>query len=189
MGPQIGREFANRIRQRASRRGDKWHLDEVVISIAGKKHWLWRAVDQDGLVLDILVQSRRDKKASHHTRRWHYRRRRPNRYPLIESSCFGRNRRTRRKRATSASAPSFEPVSQQTLPWREQDSNHRSRVTRPIFQCRLWSVPRQPKSRSEREPTHEASGHGRLRPAAKLGLTSIPVIVARPGDPARPEQL
>jgi DDE domain len=126
MGPQIGREFANRIRQRASRRGDKWHLDEVVISIAGKKHWLWRAVDQDGLVLDILVQSRRDKKASHHTRRWHYRRRRPNRYPLIESSCFGRNRRTRRKRATSASAPSFEPVSQQTLPWRKRDSNRGS---------------------------------------------------------------
>ena len=39
-------------------------LDEVVISIAGKKHWLWRAVDQDGFVLDILVQSRRDKKAA-----------------------------------------------------------------------------------------------------------------------------
>jgi putative transposase len=59
-----GREFANRIRRRAPRRGDKWHLDEVVISIAGKKHWLWRAVDQDGFVLDILVQSRRDKKAA-----------------------------------------------------------------------------------------------------------------------------
>src|SRR5207237_703398 len=44
--------------------GDKWHLDEVVISIAGKKHWLWRAVDQDGFVLDVLVQSRRDKKAA-----------------------------------------------------------------------------------------------------------------------------
>ena len=44
--------------------GDKWHLDEVVLSIAGKKHWLWRAVDQEGLVLDVLVQSRRDKKAA-----------------------------------------------------------------------------------------------------------------------------
>jgi hypothetical protein len=44
----------------AARRGDKWHLDEVVITIAGKKHWLWRIVDQDGFVLDILVQSRRD---------------------------------------------------------------------------------------------------------------------------------
>ena len=40
--------------------GDKWHLDEVAIKIAGKKHWLWRAVDQDGIVLDILVQSRRE---------------------------------------------------------------------------------------------------------------------------------
>src|ERR671933_206730 len=40
------------------------HLDEVAIKTAGKKHWLWRAVDQDGLVLDILVQSRRDKRAA-----------------------------------------------------------------------------------------------------------------------------
>src|ERR1700761_2614238 len=63
-GLKFGQEFANRIRRRAPRRGDKWHLDEVVISIAGKKHWLWRAVDQDGFGLDILVQSRRDKRAA-----------------------------------------------------------------------------------------------------------------------------
>src|SRR6201988_482544 len=63
-GLKFGQEFANRIRRRAPRRGDKWHLDEVVISIAGKKHWLWRAVDHDGFVLDILVQSRRDKKGA-----------------------------------------------------------------------------------------------------------------------------
>jgi putative transposase len=63
-GLKFGREFANRIRRRASRRGDKWHLDEVVITIAGEKHWLWRAVDQEGFVLDVLVQSRRDKKAA-----------------------------------------------------------------------------------------------------------------------------
>ena len=61
-GLKFGQEFANR--RRAPRRGDKWHLDEVAISIAGKKHWLWRAVDQDGLVLDVLVQSRRDKKVA-----------------------------------------------------------------------------------------------------------------------------
>src|SRR5437763_8622332 len=63
-GLKFGRESANRIRQRAPCRGDKWHLDEVVISIAGKKHWLWRAVGQDGFVLDVFVQSRRDKKAA-----------------------------------------------------------------------------------------------------------------------------
>lgn len=63
-GLKFGREFANHIRRRAPRRGDKWHLDEVVITIAGKKHWLWRAVDQEGFVLDVLVQSRRDKKAA-----------------------------------------------------------------------------------------------------------------------------
>jgi len=45
-------------------RGDKWHLDEVVVTINGKKHWLWRGVDQHGAVLDVLVQSRRDKRAA-----------------------------------------------------------------------------------------------------------------------------
>ena len=39
--------------------GDKWYLDEVVVVMGGQKHWLWRAVDQDGFVLDVLVQSRR----------------------------------------------------------------------------------------------------------------------------------
>ena len=63
-GLKFGREFVNRVRRRATRRGDKWHLDEVVITIAAKKHWLWRAVDQEGFVLDVLVQSRRDKKAA-----------------------------------------------------------------------------------------------------------------------------
>jgi putative transposase len=62
---KFGRHFANDIRKRsAGRLGDKWHLDEVVITIAGKKHWLWRAVDQDGFVLDVLVQSRRNAKAA-----------------------------------------------------------------------------------------------------------------------------
>src|SRR4051812_30799315 len=61
---KFGHGFANQIRRRLPRAGNKWHLDEVAIKIAGKKHWLWRAVDQDGLVLDILVQSRRDKRAA-----------------------------------------------------------------------------------------------------------------------------
>jgi putative transposase len=45
-------------------RGDKWHLDEMFIKINGKTHYLWRAVDQHGAVLDILVTSRRDTKAA-----------------------------------------------------------------------------------------------------------------------------
>src|SRR5918998_2971316 len=61
---KFGQAFANQIRRRLPRTGDKWHLDEVVLKIAGKKHWLWRAVDQDGFVLDVLVQSRRDKQAA-----------------------------------------------------------------------------------------------------------------------------
>src|SRR4051794_4089631 len=61
---KFGQAFANRIRRRLPRAGEKWHLDEVVIKIAGKKQWLWRGVDQIGIVLDILVQSRRDKRAA-----------------------------------------------------------------------------------------------------------------------------
>src|SRR5918999_5150659 len=61
---KFGQEFANRIRRRLPRAGDKWHLDEVAIKIAGVQHWLWRAVDQAGMALDVLVQSRRDKRAA-----------------------------------------------------------------------------------------------------------------------------
>ena len=61
---KFGQEFANRIRRRLPCAGDKWHLDEVAIKIAGVQHWLWRAVDQNGIVLDVLVQSRRDKRAA-----------------------------------------------------------------------------------------------------------------------------
>jgi putative transposase len=63
-GLKFGQTFANQIRRRLPRAGDKWHLDEVAVKIAGVKRWLWRAVDQDGFVLDILVQSRRDKAAA-----------------------------------------------------------------------------------------------------------------------------
>jgi putative transposase len=61
---KFGQAYSSQIRRRLPAPGDKWHLDEVVISIAGRKHWLWRAVDQHGVVLDILVQSRRDMKAA-----------------------------------------------------------------------------------------------------------------------------
>src|SRR5215216_783995 len=63
-GRKFGQAFANQIRRRLPCAGDKWHLDEVCLMIAGQKHWLWRAVDQDGFVLDVLVQSRRDKQAA-----------------------------------------------------------------------------------------------------------------------------
>ena len=63
-GKKFGKAFADQIRQRAPARGNKWHMDEVVISIAGEPHWLWRAVDQNGIVLDVLVQRRRDTRAA-----------------------------------------------------------------------------------------------------------------------------
>src|SRR3712207_6256251 len=61
---KFGQAFANRIRRSLPGAGDKWHLDEVVITMAGVKHWLWRAVDQTGFVLDVLAQSRRDMRAA-----------------------------------------------------------------------------------------------------------------------------
>lgn len=61
---KFGPVYARRLKRRAPSRHDIWHLDEVVITIAGQKHWLWRAVDQDGYVLDEIVQSRRDTKAA-----------------------------------------------------------------------------------------------------------------------------
>src|ERR1700750_354226 len=59
---KFGQTYANQLRRRRPRPGDKWHLDEVFLTIKGEHHYLWRAVDQDGNILDILVQRRRDKK-------------------------------------------------------------------------------------------------------------------------------
>jgi putative transposase len=61
---KFGQTVADGLRRRRPRPGDKWHLDEVQLEINGRKHWLWRAVDQEGIVLDILVQSRRNQEAA-----------------------------------------------------------------------------------------------------------------------------
>ena len=57
---KFGSDFARRLRRRRPQPGDTWHLDEVFIRIQGVLHYLWRAVDQHGVVLDILVQDRRN---------------------------------------------------------------------------------------------------------------------------------
>lgn len=61
---KFGREYSRRLRRQSGRLGDTWHLDEVFVRIGGQQQYLWRAVDQEGNVLDILVQARRDKKAA-----------------------------------------------------------------------------------------------------------------------------
>jgi len=61
---KFGQTFARRLRRCRPRPWDKWYLDEVFIRIQGVQHYLWRAVDQDGVVLDILVQPRRDGRAA-----------------------------------------------------------------------------------------------------------------------------
>jgi putative transposase len=61
---KLGPAYARRLRREALSRCDIWHLDEVVVTISGQNHWLWRAVDQDGYVLDEIVQDRRDTQAA-----------------------------------------------------------------------------------------------------------------------------
>jgi putative transposase len=61
---KFGPVIARRLRRRRPRPSDRWHLDEMVVRIAGKRMYLWRAVDHEGEVLDVLVQSRRDSRAA-----------------------------------------------------------------------------------------------------------------------------
>src|ERR671933_920094 len=61
---KFGQDYANRLRRRRPQPGGQWHLDEVFLTIHGERHYLWRAVDQDDNVLDILVQKRRNKQAA-----------------------------------------------------------------------------------------------------------------------------
>ncbi|WTE90428.1 IS6 family transposase [Streptomyces sp. NBC_01614] len=61
---KFGQAYATGLRRRRPQPGDKWHLDEVFIKTGGKQKYLWRAVDTDGNVLDILAQNRRDKAAA-----------------------------------------------------------------------------------------------------------------------------
>ncbi|ASP23477.1 DDE domain protein (plasmid) [Antarctobacter heliothermus] len=62
---KFGPLSAHVLRRRQPRPSDIWHLDEVVVKIAGRSYWLWRAVDQHGVVLKEILQSRRDKRAGH----------------------------------------------------------------------------------------------------------------------------
>jgi transposase-like protein len=61
---KFGPLFARELRSRRSRPTAGWHLDEMAVMIAGKQFWLWRAVDDEGEVLDLLVQRRRNKAAA-----------------------------------------------------------------------------------------------------------------------------
>jgi putative transposase len=61
---KFGPDYARRLKRKKPTRHDIWHLDEVVISINGEKRFLWRAVDQDGYVLDEIVQVRRNTRAA-----------------------------------------------------------------------------------------------------------------------------
>src|SRR5919112_4790852 len=61
---KFGPQFARRLRARRPRPTSQWHLDEMVVAIGGRRLWLWRAVDSEGEILDLLVQPKRDKAAA-----------------------------------------------------------------------------------------------------------------------------
>jgi putative transposase len=61
---KFGSDYAKRLKKRQGRLGDTWHVDELFVRIKGEQHYLWRAVDEDGDVIEILLQSRRDQCAA-----------------------------------------------------------------------------------------------------------------------------
>ena len=61
---KFGPEYARKLKRRQGRLGDVWHLDEVFVKIRGERHYLWRAVDQDEDVIDVLVQRHRNARAA-----------------------------------------------------------------------------------------------------------------------------
>ena len=61
---KFGPAIARGLRRRQSQPSDIWHLDEVVVKIKGRKSWLWRAVDQNGVVPDEILQTRRNTAAA-----------------------------------------------------------------------------------------------------------------------------
>ncbi len=61
---RFGPAYARTLKRRQGRLGDTWHLDELFLTIQGRRQYLWRAVDQDGDVIDILLQPRRDQRAA-----------------------------------------------------------------------------------------------------------------------------
>lgn len=61
---KFGPDYVRRLRRKRARASDIWHMDEVVVTIGGKRHWLWRAVDQQGYVLDEILQKRRNAAAA-----------------------------------------------------------------------------------------------------------------------------
>ncbi len=61
---KFGASYGGKLKRRRPKLGDKWFLDEVFLKINGEQHYLWRAVDQHGAVIDILVQPKRDRFAA-----------------------------------------------------------------------------------------------------------------------------
>ena len=61
---KFGPSYARTLRRKQGRFGDIWHVDELFVTIRGQRYYLWRAVDQDGDVIDFLVTRRRDRKAA-----------------------------------------------------------------------------------------------------------------------------
>ena len=66
---KFGSQYGEELQKREKCRGRTWHLDEMAVRIGGKQYWLWRAVDEQGATLDVLLQERRDTDAEHFFRR------------------------------------------------------------------------------------------------------------------------
>ena len=127
----FGLNYARRLRRRRGRQGDTWYLDELFVKIQGQQQYLWRAVDEDGDVLDILVQSRRNRRAA--TRFFRKLLKRQGREPpgaaAVSVACRGRGRRrprhSRAVAAQSAGGHTVLPEAVETPRPRASPADHR----------------------------------------------------------------
>lgn len=90
---KFGQDYANQLKRRRPRPGDKWHLDEVFLTIYGERYYLWRAVDRADNVLDILVQSRRNKHAAIVFQKWPFAPMYAMMWPSSSGGCHGAHAR------------------------------------------------------------------------------------------------
>ena len=152
----FGPAYARRLRQRRGRMGDTWYLDELFVTIQGQQQYLWRAVDEDGDVIDLLVQSQRDRRAAAR---------------FFRKLLKGQGREPRR--LTTDKLRSYSAAHRTVMPAvihsTRQYANNRAEVSH------------QPTRQRERQMRHFAGSLG--RPAATLRVRSRPRAEPFPGRP------
>jgi putative transposase len=163
--PEFGREFADRTRRRLPCAGDRWHLDEAAIKIAGVKRWPWCAVGRTGPVLDVLVQSRRDKQAPKRLLRKLVKR--PSRVPRV---------------MTTDKLPNCGVAKREVMPGikhrQQKGSNNRAENSRQPMRRREWQMKH---FKSARQAQRFLSAHDQVDSLFQLHRDHVTAVQHRAG--------